>query len=101
MSQKTVNVLLCSPNETEDILKFSFSDDTSYEVNLNSQECQNELKTIFSMVLQQLIENDLIFELSFEEGYSRKMYIEVCQEYIKDLNREIDSIKDKFRELIF
>ena len=45
-----------------------------------------------------LIENDVCLEFSHAEDYSRGMYIEVCEEYVNDLNRELESVKEKIRK---
>ena len=66
-------------------------------VNLNSAECQNALKSTFSAPLKKIIVSNLKLELTASPDYSRQMYREVCEEYIKDLNRELDEIKDELR----
>lgn len=39
-------------------------------------------------------------KLLLADGYERKMYIEVCQQYIEDLNREIEESAEIIRQEI-
>lgn len=96
MNQKIINVILGAPDEKKDVLVFKF-DEKSMDVNLNEENCQASLKRIFVCLLQEVINTDIQLIFSTEEGYNRQFYIEACEEYIKDLNRELDSIKTKLR----
>ena len=94
MNQNIVNVELLALNEDKDILRFKFEDE-QIDVNLNSSLCQNDLKAVFVRLIQMLLEGDVYLQFSPEDDYNRRMYIEVCEEYIKDLNRELVSTKEK------
>ena len=96
MNQKKINVILGAPDEKTDALVFELGE-KSMDVNLNEEDCQASLKRIFVCLLQELINTDIQLVFSTEEGYSRQFYIEACEEYIKDLNRELNSIKVKLR----
>jgi len=98
MSQKTIEVLLTAENE-EDILVFKVKD-KNMSVNLNSPTCQGELKNLFSNLLKILIKDDIELVLAIDDDYSRQMYIEVCDEYIKDLNRELKECKSELRKQV-
>ncbi len=94
MNQNIVNVELLALDEDKDILRFKFEDE-QIDVNLNSSLCQNDLKAVFVRLIQMLLEGDVYLQFSPEDDYNRRMYIEVCEEYIKDLNRELVSTKEK------
>ncbi len=94
MNRKAIEVVLLAADEETDLLRFKF-ENNPLDVNLNSPVCQNELKAVFVRLLQMLIENDVYLEFSHADDYGRGLYIEVCDEYIKDLNRELESAKDK------
>lgn len=96
MNQKIIKVILGAPDEKTDALVFEF-DEKSMDVNLNEEDCQASLKSIFVYLLQEVINADIQLFFSTEEGYNRQFYIEACEEYIKDLNRELNSIKEKLR----
>lgn len=93
MNRKAIEVALLARDETTDILRFKF-DGNPLDVNLNSPLCQNELKAVFVRLLQMIIENDVCLEFTHADDYGRQMYIEVCEEYIRDLNRELASSKE-------
>ncbi len=97
MNQKTIDVVLLAGDKETDILRFEF-EDNPLDVNLNSPLCQNELKTVFVRLLQMIIENDVYLEFNHADDYGRGMYIEVCEEYIRDLNRELASAKEKIHK---
>ncbi len=97
MNRKAIEVVLLAVDEDTDLLRFDF-EDTPLDVNLNSPLCQNELKAVFVRLLQMLIENDVYLEFNYADDYGRAMYIEVCEEYVKDLNRELALAKEKIRK---
>ena len=77
-----------------DMLSF-YIKQIEYYVNLNSENSQNDLKTIFSILLEQMIENPIELEFEIAQGYKSGLYIDVCTEYIKELNREIKQVIKK------
>ena len=93
MNQKVINVELLAVGEESDILRFKF-DDYSKDVNLNSPLCQNELREVFVCLLHVLMERYVHLELCYADDYNRGLYKEVCEEYINDLNRELESAKE-------
>ena len=99
MNPKIIEVNLKAINNDVDILEFKFNE-ISLQVNLNSSECQKELKTVFVQLLKELLTEDITLNLKYSENYNRKMYIEVCEEYITDLNKEIENCKCKIRDKI-
>ena len=96
MSQRTIKVDLLEIDERTDVLRFNF-ENNPLDVNLNVSTCQNELKKVFVQLLHELLMQDyIILEFNCDEKYKRGMYKEVCEEYIKDLNREIQKTKEIF-----
>ena len=97
MSRKQIKATLYDENDT-DFLKFDISEDCTISVNLNSPESQKELKEVFSNLLYILINDDVEILFEHPDEYSRRMYIDVCAEYIKDLNRELQSVGRQMRK---
>lgn len=97
MNRKQINATLYEENNV-DYLSFDISDECKISVNLNSSDSQKELKKVFSNLLAVLIENDIEIVFKKEEDYSRRMYIDVCAEYIKDLNRELQGVGRQMRK---
>ena len=97
MNQRQIKATLYDENDI-DYLKFSISEDCIISVNLNSAESQKELKDVFSNLLSILTNEDIEIILDYPDDYSRRMYIDVCSEYIKDLNRELQSVSRQMRK---
>ena len=55
------------------------------------------MKSMFSVLLKKAVHTNLSLKFSAAPGYTRGMYIEVCEEYIKDLNRELCEVVDAIR----
>ena len=94
MNQKVIEVQLTVLSDA-DVLIFRLDEDQpeKYVVNLNSANSQSELKNVFSMLLQMLIDDEILLQYIIAPGYSRGLYKDVCKEYIDDLNRELSLIR--------
>lgn len=97
---KIINVHL-EKRDKKDCMIFEFGEDIV--VCLNEQTGQNELKAVFSSLLAELSYNSVKLEYIENTEYKVGLYIDVCQEYIKDLNREIvivmKNIPDRFNKI--
>lgn len=96
MNQETINVTLLAIDENTDVLRFAF-DNGALDINLNEADCQNNMKRMFSVLLKTAIYSDISLKFHVAPEYSRGMYIEVCEEYIKDLNRELAEVTETIR----
>lgn len=97
MSQRVINVKLSALDEDTDILSFHISEDDLPQINLNNATCQNDLKNVFTKLLQLAVEDDISLEFSIEDGYARGLYKDVCSEYIMDINRELREAMEAIR----
>lgn len=97
MNRKQIKATLYDENDT-DFLKFEISEDCILPVNLNSSESQKELKAVFSNLLSILTKEDIEILFEHSDEYSRRMYIDVCAEYITDLNRELRVVSQQMRK---
>lgn len=83
-------VTLKSTEEGKDILLFNLGE--SYQIDLNSSD-QSYLRDVFSKILSLLIEDyQLRFELDVEANYNKRLFIDIAEEYIIELNKELDII---------
>jgi len=92
MSQ-SLNVLLHSTEDENDILSFNINEELTIDVNLNDEKCQNDLKSVFLAIFEIQIEEDVTLNLIIDENYKRTLYKDVCEEYINDLNRELSDVR--------
>ena len=80
----------------DDFMCFEFEELKT--VCLTNEECQNDLQEVFNMLLKELINHPVKLEYLENASYKKGLYIDVCTEYIKDLNREVNSIRKKIPE---
>lgn len=80
-------------NNDDDLLEFIIDD--GYVVNLDSDSSQNDLKIIFSKLLKEMLHNPIKLKLTYSDDYKSGLYIDVCEEYIKELNKEINQVYKK------
>lgn len=76
-----------------DILEFKIKE--GCKVNLNSENSQNELKNVFSAILEEMMKHNVQLKLTYEKEYTARLYIDVCEEYVKALNNEINNVYEK------
>lgn len=96
MNQIVLKIKLCAESDDKDILLFEFPDNP-LKVNLNSDSCQEELKAVFSQLINTSLDNDVTLAYEIEDGYSRTLYKEVCNEYVVALQNELNSIIERIR----
>lgn len=92
---KVINVHL-EKKDMKDFLIFEFDD--AMGVCLNNEDSQNDLKKVFVKILQELIESPIKLNFVDKSEYNTGLYIDVCKEYIKDLNKEIESTRKNIPE---
>lgn len=95
MNQGVIDVEL---KEVEDkvVLTFQFSPNAPDQaVNLDEEVGQQELKTTFTTLLRLLISDDLQLKLVIQENFKKQLYIEVIEEYLKDLNSELIDVRQR------
>lgn len=96
MSQE-IKVLLHEDNE-KDILTFLF-EEREIGVNLNEVDGQQDLKDVFSTLLHLLEKQEIGLVLEIDSQYKKGLYIEVCNEYIQDLNRELQQVRTEMKSM--
>jgi len=94
-ADKIINVHL-EKRDKKDYMIFEFHEEIV--VCLNEESGQSELKTVFSVLLTELIQNSVKLEYIENKEYKVGLYIDVCQEYVKDLNREISNVRKNMPE---
>lgn len=99
MNQEMINVSLTTI-EDMDVLLFDIDGNGQpIRVNLNSTEGQQDLKGVFSALLKRLYSSDIKLQLRIEPTYRKGLYIEVCQEYVNDLNKELKDVREEIIRL--
>ena len=99
VENNVVEVIL-KEKEQKDILVFVL-DETKpedYYISLSDAEAQVQIKNLFLKLLEMLLESNITLKFVVEDGYSKQLYIEVCEEYISDLTRELEQVRDTIIE---
>lgn len=86
-----INVNL-EKRDGKDYMVFGF--ENKLDVCLNDESGQSALKTVFSALLKELIKAPIILEYTEKTDYKVNLYIDVCKEYIKELNNEIVKVRE-------
>lgn len=94
-NHQRINVILAE-NDGHDQLIFEF--ETKKIIDLNSDSSQNQIQSVFASVFNLLTLGEVELTLEICEGYSKALYIEVCKEFITEINREITSTSRKIHE---
>ena len=92
---KVINVHL-EKRENKDYLVLGFEEVA--EVCLNDDESQNNLKSIFVKLLTEITKYPIELQFLEKPEYKTGLYIDVCKEYIKDLNKEITNVRKNMPE---
>ncbi len=87
---------ILSEKDGKDILTL-YLKNGSVEIDFNNSD-QSHLRTVFYSVIENILEEDFEFQYITEEGYEKSMYIEIAEEYIKQLNGELRSIKEQSKQ---
>ncbi len=92
MNQECIKINV-KVDKIDEIDYMVFELDGNMNVNLNDECGQNDLKKVFSILLNKLIKNDIELIYLENEDYNVNLYKDVCREYVKDLNKEIINVK--------
>lgn len=98
---KEIDVLLTVMSDT-DVLIFKLDPENpeKYVINLNDTAGQVKIKEVFSKLLEMLLDEKLTLRLRIAEGYSKGLYKDVCSEYIKELNTEIQQVIENVKNTL-
>lgn len=93
--EKIIKVHLETRNKI-DLMVFNFDEEKA--VSMNDENCQTELKSVFSVLLKELIMYPIKLQFEEKSEFKKPLYIDVCTEYIKELNREINTVRKAIPE---
>lgn len=94
---KTIEVYL-EKEEANDYLVFEF--EQVKKVCLNNENSQGDLLDVFNLLLENLVKEPISLQYRENPKYNEILYIDVCKEYIHDLNIEIGRVSRKIPETI-
>lgn len=89
--------VILKEKNSKDILEFEVGNGETLDIDINSTD-QSNLRNLFYKIIQECLKEPFSFQLSIEDGYNKSLYIDVSQEYIKQLNIELNKILDEVPE---
>lgn len=98
MNQRIISVILLENGDGNDTLRFVIDEEQKLDINLNSETCQTEIKNVFEKILGISVTEDIQLNYSVQEDYTKQLYIDVCSEYIKEIQGEINKSAEQIRE---
>ncbi len=99
MNPIMLEVRLYAETEDDDILSFMFEDGEE-KIYMNSDSCQGQMKEVFSKLITLSLRNDVKLKFVIDDEFGRGLYKDVCAEYVQELQRELDGVKDRIRREI-
>lgn len=91
MNPRIIEVKLTTLGKDRDVLRFNIAENSFIDIDLDSATCQTEIKKLFSEILKLAISEDIELKFLCEENFPRNLYKDVCEEYIKDITRELNA----------
>lgn len=91
-----VEVTVTTNTQGEDVMRFKLAE--PIDISLTGTEGTGQLKTLFATLLGILMEEDVEVAFSKTDGYSTKMYEDVCVEYVKVLNDELATARENAKK---
>ena len=87
---------LLTEEKGKDVLQLNLVNGT-VNIDFNSTD-QTSLRNVFYAIINNILQEDFEFELDISEGYKKQLYIDIAQEYLKQLNTELKSIKEQAKQ---
>ena len=81
MNQEIINVTLFALDGDNDILRFSI--DVKSDINLNKSDCQNAMKSMFSVLLKKAVHTNLSLKFSLRQD----IHVECTSKFVRNISR--------------
>lgn len=96
---KTINTSVEKKSDSTEVLRFNYSDDPLDfdEVSLTGESGISDLKKVFCRLLSDAVNNDIHIEDPSSVGNPTGLFLDVCNEYIQDLNRELSEARAEMK----
>lgn len=89
-----MNEIIVKVEETADKAYLIFNFDEPLKLELTSDD-REKMKVLFSTILNNIISNQEV-TFKFDSQNKNDLYTEISDKYIKDLNSELEALRDEF-----
>lgn len=90
--KQTITVKLYVDNDI-DILEFNLGDGKVHKLNLNSEDNQDAIKSMFCDLILLVEASSIELTLDVDQSYDNALLKEVATSYISDLNGELEAVR--------
>lgn len=87
-----INVTATTVGNGQDVIRFTISE-KPYDVSLTTDTGNEDLKSVFEALLHLMLSENVKLVFTKTDGYTNKMYEEVCKEYVASIQKEIDTVQ--------
>ena len=85
-----INVTATTVGNSQDVIRFTINE-KPYDVSLTTDTGNEDLKSVFEALLRLMLSENVKLVFTKTDGYTNKMYEEVCKEYVASIQKEIDT----------
>lgn len=85
-----INVTATTVGNGQDVIRFTINE-KPYDVSLTTDTGNEDLKSVFEALLRLMLSENVKLVFTKTDGYTNKMYEEVCKEYVASIQKEIDT----------
>lgn len=85
-----INVTATTVGNGQDVIRFTINE-KPYDVSLTTNTGNEDLKSVFEALLRLMLSENVKLVFTKTDGYTNKMYEEVCKEYVASIQKEIDT----------
>lgn len=85
-----INVTATTVGNGQDVIRFTINE-KPYDVSLTTDTGNEDLKSVFEALLRLMLSENVKLVFTKTDGYTNKMYEEICKEYVASIQKEIDT----------
>ncbi len=92
-----IGITVTTNEKTQDVFRLK-TEPEPIDVVLTEDGGTNDLKTLFTRLLQELFNDDVEIYFVQTDGYKTRIYEDVCMEYVDVLNQELVTARQAILE---
>lgn len=91
---KHIEMTVTTNESAQDVFRLK-TEPEHIDVVLTEDNGTNDLKNLFTRLLQELFKDDVEIKFVKTDGYKTRIYEDVCREYVSVLNQELVTAREK------
>lgn len=90
-----VKATVITDEQGQDVMRFMF--EQPMDVSLTGTNGTKDLKELFARLMGLILKDDVQVTFEKTSGYENQMYVDVCSEYVRALNKELTEAREKVK----